>query len=156
MSKPSTRLRIQIGLIATATATALSLSVNADEHEIRIGRYQTVSVDALLQEIELKPTLQPMEIPEDIATRGDALRWILQQHGYRLHADSERLLAATRFLAAALPAKERQRPAEPMRLALRSLLGDRMQVIVDPRTQQVFVSIDSQGDDDSRIRNVDE
>lgn len=154
MSESRTRRRIQIGL--TALPIALSLSANADDHEIRIGRYQTVTVDAPLQEIEAKPTLQPMKIPEDVTTRGEALQWILQDHGYRLHTDSTRLLVAADVLAAALLPEERQRTGEPLRLALRSLLGNRMQVIVDSGTQQVLVSTNPQADDASGKRDVGE
>lgn len=154
MPKPSTRRRNRIGL--TATATLLSLNVNANDHDIRIGRYQTVSVEAPLQEIEAKPPLQAMEIPKGVETRGEALQWILQQHGYRLHADSERLLIAAEALAAALLPEERQRPAGSLRLALRSLLGNRVQLMVDSGTKQVFVSIDAQANEVLGARDVSE
>ena len=56
MSEASTRRRKQAGL--TAIAIGLSLGVNADDHDVRIGRYQTVTVEAPLQEVELKPMLR--------------------------------------------------------------------------------------------------
>ena len=154
MSEASTRRRKQAGL--TAIAIGLSLGVNADDHDVRIGRYQTVTVEAPLQEVELKPTLRPMEIPEDITTRGEALQWILRQHDYRLHVDSERLLIAAEVLATALQPEERQRPDEPLRLALKSLLEKRMNVMVDPGTKKVLVSIERLADDASEIRDGSE
>ena len=141
MPTPDTRPRLSLAL--AATAAALSLTANADDQDIRIGRYQAVVVNAPLQEIEVTPHLQPLLLPDEVTTRGEALRWIAQQHGYQLHGDTEHLLAAAAFLSTALSADERQRPARPFRIALLSLLDNRADVLIDSGSKKVALFIDT-------------
>ncbi len=153
MAKPSNALRRHVAI--PAMAMLLSASVNADD-DVRIGRYQTVTLEAPLQEFAMKRALEAIELPAEVVTRGDALRFVLRQHGYELHAESEALLAAVDILAATLPAEARQRPAEPLRLTLHALLRDRVQVLVDTATKQVLVMPVAQGFADKEIGNDDE
>ena len=141
MLQTVTRLRVRLGL--TAIASVLSLSVNAESDDIRIGRYQTVIVDVPLEVIDAAPRLQPRLAPDDIATRGESLPWIAEQHGYRLHDDARRLLTVAAFLSAPLSADERQRPAETLRVALRSLLDNHLDVLVDSGSKEVSLSMTS-------------
>ena len=141
MPTPVTRLRLPLAL--AAIAAALSLTANADDQDIRIGRYQAVAVNAPLQEIEVTPHLQPLLLPDEVTTRGAALRWIAQQHGYQLHADTEHLLAAAAFLSTALLADERQRPGKPLRTALLSLLNNHADVLIDSGSKKVALLIDT-------------
>ena len=135
MSKSTVLLNIQVGL--AASAAALSLSVNAADQDVRIGRYQTVTVAGPVQEIAVTPLLRSTPIPDDVTTRAAALQWILQQHGYRLHEDTQLLLAVVQFLAAPIPSQERQLPAERLPGVLQSLLGSQLDVFVDTTTKKV-------------------
>ena len=129
MPKSVTRLRIRLGL--AAIAAVMSLSANADNDEVRIGRYQTVSADVPPQKIEAAPSMQPIVLPDDVTTRGEALEWILQHHGYQLHREARELLSAAKLLAASLPAEDRGPSVVPLRVMLEALLGPRAEVLVD-------------------------
>ena len=142
MPKPITGLRIRIGF--TAFVAVISLSAKAYDQEIRIGRYQTIRVDAPPQKIEAAPSPQPIVLPDDLTTRGEALEWILQHHGYQLHREARELLSAAKLLAASLPAEDRGPSVVPLRMMLEALLGPRAEVLVDSEIRQVSVSFGAQ------------
>ena len=133
-----------IRLCIAAIATVISLCANATDHEIRIGRYQTVNVDAPSQEIEIAPRLQPIALPDHVTTRGEALDWILQQYGYQPARETNDLLRAARLLATLLPATKGDRPVEPLREMLQWLLGPHVEILVDSEAKQVSLFIDAQ------------
>lgn len=152
MPIPATCPSIRLGF--AAIAAVISLSAIADDREIRIGRYQTVTVDAPSKEVEIAPSTQPIVFPDDVTTRGEALEWILQHHGYQLHRETEELVSAAKILAASLPAERRARPVEPLREALESLLGPNGEILIDPGAKQVslFIGVKAAGDPDGNDR----
>ena len=133
-----------IRLCIAAIATVISLCANATDHEIRIGRYQTVNADAPSQEIEIAPRLQPIVLPDHVTTRGEALEWTLQQYGYQPGRETNDLLNSAKLLAILLPAEKRDRPVESLREMLQSLLGPHVEVLVDSESRQVSLFIDAQ------------
>jgi len=71
MSKSNLNLRSRLSIVAIVTA--LSTSALATDHELRIGRYQTVSIQMQAEQLEKSARPETMAIPDELDPCADAL-----------------------------------------------------------------------------------
>ena len=136
----STTMQRLTGLVLLAAAT-LSVRADAGDDEVRIGRYATVADHLPLTENDTTPRLEFMALPSEVSSRNDAVQWILERHGYRLHEETRKVLDLASALAAPLSIRSPDHLPGSLRLALKAVLGSRIEVLVDSGTRQVILSM---------------
>lgn len=121
-------------------AATLSVSATADD-EVRIGRYATVVLDPPLTEIETTSRPESTALPDEISSRADAVQWILEQHDYQLHENSREACDLASVLTEPLSIRAQEHLPGSLRLALHTVLGPRIAVLVDSGTRQIVLSL---------------
>ena len=71
MSKSIVHLRSHLGI--AVIASVLSMSAVAEDDEVRIGRYQTISTATRCERLDVGDLLEPVAIPDKVVPRANAL-----------------------------------------------------------------------------------
>ncbi len=127
--------------LAMLAAATLFTSANANADEVRVGRYATVALNPPLTESKTTPRRGAVALPNEVASRADAVHWILEQHDYQLHEGSRQALDLASILAAPLSIRSQEHLPGTLRLALQAVLGPRIAVLIDLGTRQVVLSM---------------
>ena len=107
-------------------------SVNLHASDIQTGRYSMYSAAPTQAQAELLEATVTVQLPAQIQTIGEAVRYLLQRSGYRL-ASIESTEPDTRALfALPLPAVHRYLGPMTLRDALETLAGPAFHLVQDP------------------------
>jgi type IV pili sensor histidine kinase/response regulator len=97
----------------------------------QVDRYSVVATGPTAGQRDLLSVTAVISIPSDIESLGDALRWILQDSGYRLAANPVLTEEVRVMLELPLPAVHRRFELMPLKTVMGLMVGPAFYVVQD-------------------------
>ena len=129
------RLMLLCGLavaIANNGVLAAAQPITSSKTVSQIDRYSELTAGPTLEQRDLLAVTVAVSIPNNIASLGGALRWILRDSGYRLAADSVVPPEVHSMLKLPLPAAHRRLGLMPLKEVLALMVGPEFHIVQDP------------------------
>ena len=118
--------------IVNNAALAAEQPVTPSKSVTQIDRYSVVATGPTAGQRDLLVVTAVISIPNDIDSLGDALRWILQDSGYRLAANPVLTEEVRIMLELPLPAMHRRFEPMPLKAVLGLIVGPAFHIVQDP------------------------
>jgi len=115
-------------------ATALALS-----SKIPVARYSLIHPAPDAGQLDVFAVREPIRIPQDIDTVGDALTWLLKDSGYRLVSPQPLSDDTNALLQWPLPQAHRRFEFLPLKQVIELLIGPAYRVVHDPVHRQIAI-----------------
>ena len=132
----STQRLMLLGGLAVAIANngvlAAAQPITSSKIVSQIDRYSELTAGPTLERRDLLAVTVAVSIPNNIASLGGALRWILRDSGYRLAADSVIPPEVHSMLKLPLPAAHRRLGPMPLKEVLALMVGPEFHIVQDP------------------------
>ena len=132
----STQRLMLLGGLAVAIANngvlAAAQPITSSKNVTQVDRYSELTAGPTLEQRDLLAATVAVSIPNNIASLGGALRWILRDSGYRLAADSIIPPEAHSMLKLPLPAAHRRLGPMPLKEVLALMVGPEFHIVQDP------------------------
>ena len=130
------RLSMLLGSLAVALANngvlAAAQPVTSSKTVTQIDRYSELAAGPTLEQRDLLAVTAAVSIPNDIASLGGALRWILRDSGYRLAPDPVLPPEVHAMLKLPLPAAHRRLEPMSLKAVLALMVGPAFHIVQDP------------------------
>ncbi|TDG14979.1 pili assembly chaperone [Seongchinamella unica] len=125
-----------LGGLAVAIAhngvLAAAQPITSSKNVTQVDRYSELTAGPTLEQRDLLAATVAVSIPNNIASLGGALRWILRDSGYRLAADSAIPPEIHSMLKLPLPAGHRRLGPMPLKEVLALMVGPEFHIVQDP------------------------
>ena len=118
--------------IVSHSALATSPPVVSSTIMIQVDRYSVAAVGPTAEQRDLLSITQAIAIPSEIASLGEAVRWVLRDSGYRLADDTVLTQEVVAMLELPLPAAHRRFDSMSLRMVLALMVGPAFQIVQDP------------------------
>jgi|GEM_PF-530896 len=119
-------------VVASKAVFAAEPPVTSSNTVTQIGRYSVVVAGPTAGQLDPLSAKAAISIPNDIESVGNALRWILQDSGYRLAADPVLTEEVQTMLKLPLPAVHRRFEPIPIKTVMALVIGPAFQIVQDP------------------------
>ena len=132
----STQRLMLLGGLAVAIAhngvLAAAQPITSSKNVTQVDRYSELTAGPTLEQRDLLAATVAVSIPNNIASLGGALRWIMRDSGYRLAADSAIPPEVHSMLKLPLPAGHRRLGPMPLKEVLALMVGPEFHIVQDP------------------------
>ena len=119
-------------VIASKAVIAAEQPVTPRKSVTLVDRYSVVATGPTAGQRDLLAVTAVISIPNDIERLGDALRWVLQDSGYRLAANPVLTEEVRVMLELPLPAVHRRFELMPLKAVMGLMVGPAFYVVQDP------------------------
>ena len=117
--------------LANNAVLAATIPPTSNKSVTQIDRYSELATGPTLEQRDLLTVTLAISIPNDIASLGGALRWILRDSGYRLAPDPVLPPEVHAMLKLPLPAAHRRLEPMPLKAVLALMVGPAFHVVQD-------------------------
>ena len=118
-------------VVASKAVIAAEQPVTPSKNVTQVDRYSVVATGPTAGQRDLLAVTAVISIPNDIDSLGDALRWILQDSGYRLAANPVMTEEVRIMLELPLPAVHRRFELMPLKTVMGLMVGPAFYVVQD-------------------------
>jgi len=118
-------------VVASKAVIAAEQPVTPSKSVTQVDRYSVVATGPTAGQRDLLAVTAVISIPNDIDSLGDALRWILQDSGYRLAANPVMTEEVRIMLELPLPAVHRRFEPMPLKTVMGLMVGPAFYVVQD-------------------------
>lgn len=127
----------------------VAIPIQADE-EVQVGRYSSIQPVPTSSQEDVFRAIATIEFPDTIQTVGDAIRFSIRDHGFRLASPQSVDERMKILLDLPLPKAHRRLGPMPLKLTLETLAGPVWRVVQDPVHRLVGFELCDDGTKDSK------
>ncbi len=115
-------------LVVVATYTTAQIA----EEEVQVGRYSSIQPLPTDSQSDIFETIEEIQFPDSVQTVGEAIHWVLSDHGFRLALPPDQESEVHQLVELSLPKSHRELGPMTVKFILETLAGPTWKLVQDP------------------------